>query len=193
MNNLNKTYDIPSKKMELLSKIRGLVLVDMIRYSWWSLSDSIKECNIKESDVFSLTAGPIELCFSSGLTIGGTSDPSKNSVLIWQESFDNGQPAVEDLMRKDKEIHPIFAKDQGDWCNMLGGKIDKYYIISREPVNSIMAELANEVGLLIKLDNGYGFILSHGLHDVSDDFSVIKKDNISKKINDELMYKELFI
>ena len=185
----------PTRKIDLLLKVKDLVLVDMIRYSWWNLSDSVKECNINENEVFSFTSGPLALCFSSGIILGAASDPSMNSVVIWQDELEDGSSLIEKPMKKDSEIFPIpVNKDDKKWKSILKEKVSSFTVIKSKPDNPKLIDLPNEVGLIVSFENGDELVLSHGLHEVySDDFSVIKKDSISKKLVDELTYHELSI
>lgn len=168
--------------------IEGDSLVNLIRYSWWDLDKSAKECGIEKSEVFSLTAGPVALCFSSGIILGAASDPSKASVIIWLEKDSNGKSQREEPMEEDEELFPISLQGQHEsWGKLLGHKLKSYEIIRRKPVNAKIAELPREVGLLFTLDNGDEFILSHGLHDNSDDFSVIRREQITKELQPQLI------
>ena len=59
-------------------------------------------------------------------------------------------------------------------------------IIKRDPQNALLAELPNVVGVEIVMDNGEKFILSHGLHNNSDDFSVITDLYIDRRLLESL-------
>ncbi|MNI93354.1 hypothetical protein D3C73_1512920 [compost metagenome] len=61
-------------------------------------------------------------------------------------------------------------------------------IIKRDPQNALLAELQNEVGVELVMDNGDKFILSHGLHNNSDDFSVITESYIDRRLLENLRW-----
>ncbi|RRJ67452.1 hypothetical protein EHV15_06945 [Paenibacillus oralis] len=113
--------------------------------------------------------------FQSGLVIGAASDPSQNSVILWVERDDTGYITKEPI-ENDPELYAISALDKqysnSYWTQIVGQKIRMVNIIKRNPQNALLAELPNEVGVEIVMDNGEKFILSYGLHNNSDDFSV---------------------
>ncbi|MED4953415.1 hypothetical protein NYE69_01460 [Paenibacillus sp. FSL R5-0527] len=152
---------------------------------WWESSNAVEQCEIPEEEVFSLTAGPVLMCFQSGLVIGADSDPAQNSVIIWVEKDDTGYTTNEPL-ENDPELYAISALDKqysnSYWGRIVGQKISMVNIIKRDPQNALLAELPNEVGVEIVMDNGEKFILSHGLHNNSDDFSVITDSYIDQKL-----------
>ena len=177
--------NIPSKLSKLLNSLIGRKLERLTRYSWYSEGEAIKEYKISKEEVFSLTAGPILIYFEDGLVIGASSNPSLNSVVIWVEKNEDND-CSDELIENDNELFPIDAKNQRNfWSCLLGQSIVALNIIKRNTNNPKMTELPNEVGLFILMSNGYKFILSHGLHDNSDDFSVIQE----KQINEELLHQ----
>jgi hypothetical protein len=182
------TTDILSKRKAILDEIENRVLVRMVRFSWFSAEKSATECEIECSEVFSLTAGPVLLYFDSGLVIGAGSRPSENTVHIWVERNEVGNIAKDrdEPLELDKELFPIEATDQKYsnffWSQIIGKKIVKTTILKEKPRTVLYENLPNEVGLLITMETGDEFILSHGLHDESDDFSVIQKSQIDRKL-----------
>ncbi|PSJ59038.1 hypothetical protein C7J99_31960 [Brevibacillus brevis] len=136
----------------------------------------MEQCEIAQDEVFSLTAGPLLLYFESGLVIGAASDPSRNSVILWVEKDDTGYIKDESI-ENDTDLYPIDAEDKiyssPYWGQIVGQNIKEINIIKRDPQNALFEELPNEVGLEIVMENDMKFILSHGLHDDSDDFSVL--------------------
>jgi hypothetical protein len=180
---------IPSDKTELLKAVKNTTLCKLIRFSWWESSVAMEKCGITQEDVFSLTAGPVLMYFESGLVLGAASDPAQNSVIVWLEK-DNTGFVTDEPTETDAELFPISALDthysNPHWNKVVGQRINNIHIIKRDPQNALFAELQNEVGLEIVMDNGEKFILSHGLHDNSDDFSVIPKSYIDSSILDNL-------
>ncbi|VTR19266.1 Uncharacterised protein [Actinobacillus pleuropneumoniae] len=181
----------PSKKIKLFQIAKNQTLCKLIRYSWWESSAAMEQCEIEQEDVFSLTAGPLLMYFQSGLVIGVASDPSQNSVIIWVEKDDTGYITV-DSIESDAELYPINALDKqysnSYWSQIVGQKLMQVNIIKRDPQNALLAELPNEVGVEMIMDNGNKIILSHGLHNNSDDFSVIEESYIDRRLLESLRW-----
>lgn len=175
-NELRDGSSIPSDRIKLLQIIKNEKLSKLIRFSWWESKESMEQCEIAQDEVFSLTAGPLLLYFESGLVIGAASDPSRNSVILWVEKDDTGYIKDESI-ENDTDLYPIDAEDKiyssPYWVQIVGQNIKEINIIKRDPQNALFEELPNEVGLEIVMENDMKFILSHGLHDDSDDFSVL--------------------
>ncbi|BFH64639.1 MULTISPECIES: hypothetical protein [Paenibacillaceae] len=175
-NELRDGSSIPSDRIKLLQIIKNEKLSKLIRFSWWESEESMEQCEIAQDEVFSLTAGPLLLYFESGLVIGAASDPSRNSVILWVEKDDTGYIKDESI-ENDTDLYPIDAEDKiyssPYWGQIVGQNIKEINIIKRDPQNALFEELPNEVGLEIVMENDMKFILSHGLHDDSDDFSVL--------------------
>ncbi|UIO43743.1 hypothetical protein LOY85_06205, partial [Brevibacillus brevis] len=68
------------------------------------------------------------------------------------------------------------------WIQVVGQHIKAISIIKRDPQNVLFEELPNEVGVEIVMENEMKFILSHGLHNNSDDFSVIAPSQLEISI-----------
>lgn len=177
---------IPSKLSDVLTNIIGSKLERLTRFSWYSTEEAISECGISDGDVFSLTAGPVLLFFDTGLALGASSNPELNSIVLWVERNEDGE-AVDEPIETDDELFPIeAANQQKKWSSLLHQEIISFKIIHRASPSAKLKELPGEVGLLIKMSDGNEFILSHGLHDNSDDFSIIKNEQIDKDVLKEL-------
>lgn len=181
--------DVPSKRIDLLNNLIGLTLNKLIRYSWWNGEKNITELGIKPNQVFSNCGGPVLCHFNTGLIIGASSDSSRSSIIIWVEKNELGD-VCDDSIEEDTEYVPISAEDNqfsdGVWKQVLGKKISNVQILKRIPKNIKYADLENEVGLLITMENEMRFVLSHGLHDNSGDFSVILEQQINSDILQQL-------
>jgi hypothetical protein len=181
--------NIPSKQEDLLQSFNGLVITKLSRFSWVSGSQAVEDYQIQYSQVFSLTAGPLIVHFDSGLVVGFSSNPSIGSVVLWVEKNEIGAVKKE-LTEFDKDLFNIDANDIkyscSFWAGLIGQKIADTKILKRKPQNSLYEELPNEVGLVVTMESEDHFIASHGLHDNSDDFSVIKKSQIDVKIIEEI-------
>ncbi|AFY40175.1 hypothetical protein Lepto7376_4040 [[Leptolyngbya] sp. PCC 7376] len=185
---MTNTYfeNIPSCQIELLQKIIGQRVENLIRYSWWSAEESTAQADIDEHEVFSLTAGPLLLYFDSGLVIGAASNPSLNSVTVWIEEDQNEVVQSGKPIESDAQLFPIEARDRKYshllWRKLIGQKVCDFTILKQKPINVLYEDLPNEVGIIITFEQGLAFVLSHGLHDDSDDFSVIQKSHISEQV-----------
>lgn len=175
--------DIPSRRIDLLNAVAGQQLSKLVRFSWCSPREAIGEYEIEESDLFSLTAGPLLMYFNTGLVLGAASNPSLNSVVLWVEKNES-EEVVEDSIELDDELFPIEADN--DWHQLIGKTIKAFRILRKKVNSAKLAELPNEIGVLVEMSDGNQFILSHGLHDNSDDFSIIQKKQIDLCLIDQI-------
>ena len=175
--------DIPSRRIDMLEAVCNYTISKLVRFSWCPVDEAIKEYEIDKSDVFSLTAGPLLIYFNSGLVIGVSSNPSLNSVVLWVEKNESGE-AVDDPTELDDELFPV--ESDNDWMKFIGKTIVSFKILRKKVNSAKLAELPNEVGLLIEMNDGNQFILSHGLHDNSDDFSIITKKQIDPSLINQI-------
>ena len=176
----------PSERADLIGLLSGQELKRLVRYSWLPEDEAVEEYEIEKDQLFSLTTGPLLMYFSSGLTVGFSSDPSKNSVVLWVEKNEGGE-VIEGLSENDEELFSIDANNQSSyWNEFLGKKIASLRVIHRKANTAKLAELVNEVGLIIIFEDESEFLLSHGLHDNSDDFSVIRKEQITRELLSQL-------
>jgi len=186
-----RVSSLPSENRKLFQMVKNQTLSKMIRFSWWESHEAMVQCGITEGDVFSLTAGPVLMYFHSGLVIGAASDPAQNSVLIWVERNDTDYVS-DDPIETDTDLFSINALDKqyssSYWRQIVGHRIEEISIIKSIPQNALLAELANEVGVEFVMDNGNKFIMSHGLHNSSDDFSVITESCIDRRLLENLRW-----
>lgn len=176
----------PMASTKILASLVRYRIVAMTRYSWWPPEEAMVRCNVASHDVFSLTSGPLEIKFDTGLVIGLASDPSLNSVTVWVERDESGRALRPHPMSSDKELHPIAADDRkytnSIWHSAIGDKITRLSVLIRRAGSARMASLPNEVGLCLVLSGGVKIIAAHGLHNDSDDFVVIREEMISADI-----------
>ncbi|RTE11198.1 hypothetical protein [Paenibacillus whitsoniae] len=178
--------NIPSHKASLLLSLKGRKIRGITRYSTISVGDAIGEMyRIPNNQVFTRAPGPISIAFDDGLNIGCANDPSLNSVITWvirNEIGDKGEGAV--ISRED--LYPVDALDTvfstTVWHTIVGQCIVDVKIIKMKPRNALYERLPNEAGIKIFLSNGSSFILSHGLHDGSDDFSAITEEFVDEEL-----------
>ncbi|WP_375474003.1 hypothetical protein [uncultured Nostoc sp.] len=183
------TSDIPSNRSEVLDSLKGLAILNLTRYSWEPPDRAVLEYGIEAKEVFSLTAGCLIMSFDSGLVIGYGSQPSKNSVTIWVEKNEAAETS-EELAEEDNELYPVDATDavysNNFWARFVGQRISNITILKRSYSSALYADIANEIGLLFEVEDGSRFIASHGLHDDSDDFSVIQESQIDNEIRNQI-------
>jgi hypothetical protein len=180
---------VPSQRKAFLQRLEGAVVTELTRYSWWPPDEATAKLRIPPSSVFSLTAGPLLATFDSGLILGLGSQPSLISVTIWLEEEAGGSRGG-DPITDDRELHPIDATDpiysSETFREMIRRRVLSMTIIKRRAARASWTALPREVGLVLHFDNGTELIASHGLHDDSDDFSVIIRNQISAKLEGQL-------
>jgi hypothetical protein len=174
---------VVSRRAELLGRMVGRRLVRLVRHSWWPAEEALER--LREVDatrgpetVFSLTAGPLSVELDSGLILGFGSRPSEASVTVWVERDEAGRegPASRSILR-DAELHAIDGFDhdvaEPEVVRCLGHRVERVTLLRRRPYNVLLAQLPRDAGLVIACDDGGPLMPSHGLHDGSDDFSVL--------------------
>ncbi|RRD90348.1 hypothetical protein [Conchiformibius steedae] len=186
-------YDVslPSNVKSLLHSLIGRKLIKMLRCNNDSIEYLIKTFELEPRDFFSLCLGPILLYFEDGLIFGGSSDPSRNSVLVWVEKNEIGQ-TTQWLQEEDKNLIPFDAKDFTHWSVFLNQKIKSVSILKEiEKENLKKMELANERGVLLNFENGLSLIISHGLNDNSDSTTIISLEEINSYFKGKLNYIDI--
>lgn len=191
-------YATASTSSEFLRTFVGSRVVNLIRYSWWPKEAVSAECGIDNQQVFSLTAGPVSIIFEDGRRLCVASDPASNSVCVWLEVSPSdafsGTTREFDvrLLEDDPEMFPISAIDAEYaapfWAGVVGARLAKLAIVKQkaEFLSARQASHPSERGLCFVMDNGARFIASHGLHDMSDDFSVIEHRSIHESLRPQL-------
>ena len=190
----NNFYEssFPSSRRSLLDLLIGKRVANLIRYSWWDREDSATECEINKKDVFSLTTGPFCIEFEPNISIGFSSNVKVSSIVLWAEAIDGEE--TDDLMKNDNELFPIEASDpeysEDYFKNIVGHMLTGYEIVKIETTNSLQWDHPREVGLVLFFSNNSHIVLSHQLTNVvSDDFTVIRWDQVNKDEIYPLLYK----
>lgn len=172
----------PSELFDLLSTFIDARVIDLVRYSWWPADEVAAECNIENNQVFSLTAGPLGIVFENDRILGLASDPSINSVVVWDESF-RRTISLSSALDKDDELFSISAQDEvyaaPFWRQVVGSNLTKLTILKCRAMSTKESDLPSELGLRFQLRNGLSFVVSHGLHNGSDDFSVLEESQLA--------------
>ena len=184
--------DIPSNLTDLLKSLIGRRLVNMVKFNDVPEQELIEEYYMEPEEFFCCSLGPFLFYFEDGLVVGGSSNPSRNTVLMWVEKNENGEHR-EWLQEEDKRAVPFYAKDFDDWKIYLNQVVKSVTIIKELPYissnrSSRYFDLPNERGVLIEFENGTGLIMSHGLNDDSDDTTLAKPDGIDPAFEGHLEY-----
>jgi hypothetical protein len=181
---------LPSNNIPVLIKLKDSRISKMMRYSWWPSEESAVECEISLSSVFCLTAGPILFTLESGLVIGFGSQPELASTIVWIEETEDGKRDEEITTVNAPDLYPVEACDstysEETICQLIGKNIVAIKILQRDTDNSRIQGLPREYGVVLEFDNGSELVMSHGLHDNSDDFSVIFRNQIQQDIVKDL-------
>jgi hypothetical protein len=166
--------DIPSRRLPLLAAIRDASIARLTRYSWTPKHAIAADHGLGPELAFSRTAGPLLITLSSGLVIAAASQPALISVTLWLD-VDPGAAA-------DPELYPIEADDpeygQPGFARMLGKRAIDVAILTRDPEREAWRDRPREAGVVIAFDGAPELILAHGLHDDSDDFSVLLREDV---------------
>jgi hypothetical protein len=173
--------DIPSRRGDLLKMLDGAVITRMVRYSITPPEEVVAERGIPESKVFSLTEGPLLLWLDSGNVIGVASQPSQISVTLWLEQGDG----VEGDLISDEGVYPIEATDPRYSDEHLRGLLGRHLGIASliiRDADDPSYDQPREAGVVLVFDGGGELILGHGLHNGSDDFAVLRRDQILPKV-----------
>lgn len=184
---------IPSHNINIIKMLPNAIVTRMVRCS--SCSPDILKSEYRDnfnepypqpdSMIFSMTSGPVCIWLDSGIVIGVGSQPSLYSVTLWVERDQNGILS-DDPCENDDDLFPIEASDERYSMDtirqLIGQKIEKVSILKREADDPRLMGRPMEVGVVIYFENGTDLVLSHGLHNNSDDFSVINKNQIIPSI-----------
>lgn len=182
--------------VELLRTLVGARLTRLVRYSWWPKEAVSNECSIAPVAAFSLTAGPLALAFEDRYTLGVASDPSQNSVIVWMDRDAEGPARKSPAMDEDPEIYPIQASErefaEAHWATLLNASLSGVSILRARPSNVLKSQLPNEVGMLLHFGEHGDLLAGHGLHDGSDDFAVLRSDQVESEVWQQLEKVPLF-
>lgn len=195
---MNKTIwspEIPSYALKLLERLVGQRITRLTRYSWWPKEAVPTECGIAPEDSFSLAPGSLAIGFENGEVLGVTSDPHRNSVVIWLDRDSRGNSLSPPAMDEDEDAFPIDASDpvfsQRGWADLVGTVLTGASVLHMHSGSALKKELPSEVGLCLELGVARKLIAAHGLHDGSDDFAVLPSDAITPAVRSQLEEKHL--
>jgi hypothetical protein len=185
--------NVPSKQIELLNQLKHYKISKLVRYSWLPPEEAAKEWSIPLSSVFCLTAGPLLITLETNLVIGFSSLPREASITVWLEKTEKGEQDVDISIENDGELYPIDACDpiysEKSICEVLNKQVNSIKILKKKPENILLAQLPCEAGLVMEFEGltlTTKLLLSHGLHDNSDDFAIIFNDEIPQNMLNQL-------
>lgn len=181
-------FDMPSNLKSLLAGLVGRKFINIIRFNDVPEQELIEDYYMNPKDFFCCSLEPFLFYFEDGLVIGGVSDPGQNTVLMWVEKKENGEHR-DWLQEEDEETIPFYAKDYDDWNIYLNQVVKSVTIIKEtSEISYKVRSRPSERGVLLKFENGSGFIISHGLNDNSDDTTLVKPDGIDPAFENNLVY-----
>ncbi|MDY7574618.1 hypothetical protein [Actimicrobium sp. CCI2.3] len=179
----------PSISKHILHQLIGKKVTGLVRYSWWAKEEVTNECHIRKEQTFALTAGSLAVIFEDGNVLGVASDPSMNSVIVWLDHACN-QVDINPPLCDDPDLFPILATDkiysEPVWEKFIGSTLTAFSILKNKEMSAGEAAVPSELGLCFYFNNNECFIASHGLHDGSDDFSVLMDNQINSVIKSTL-------
>lgn len=167
----------------MLKPLIGQIITEITRYSWLPPDEAAREYGLDEAETFFLTSGAVLITFAGGEIIGFASESSIASVICWKERDKGGRWRSESKrIDQDPELSPISATDPtystSAASNLVGDKLNEIAIWTRPPVDARWEAIPCEVAVRLVGDRGDDLWLTHGLHDDSDDFSVLKWEHI---------------
>jgi len=119
------------------------------------------------------------MTLESGVTIGFASLPQLVSITLWVEETESGEQGNEGRVSEDNKLFPIDSCDpvysEKPICQLIGKQVIKIKILKRRPKSARVASYPCEAGIIFETEDGFEFVLSHGLHNYSDDFAIIYK------------------
>lgn len=181
---------IPTNISDDLRRLVGCKLMSIKRYSWWPPEDVVSDYGVAPKDVFSLTAGPAAIEMETGIVLGIASDPSLNSVVVWVEKDISGNYLRDEPLDRDEELHEISSVDpiysNSFWHRLAGCRVVEIKVLKRVSESIRVSQRPCQVGLSFLLDSGDVFLAAHGLHDDSDDFSIIPESLILPSLQEGL-------
>lgn len=169
----------------LLFSLLGKRLTRMVRYSWLPAAEASAEYALPPQQLFGRTLGPLALVFESGLVIGAASEPAKNSVMVWAEEDGHGTTR-DGRLDQDRALYPISAADERysepRWASAASARIVGVQLLRRTGQSTTHDELPSQAAVRFDLDNDDHFYLAHGLHNDSEEFAVLRCDEILDRI-----------
>lgn len=172
---------------EVLLPLKGRRLEGLVRHSWWPPDVVSERFKVERPDCFSLTCGPLELALDSGVSLMLASDPGQSGIVAWT------RPCGRDREAQDDFLIEAYDSDYSRtrWSRLIGRAIHGHSLLRLVDPSPMMALRPSVVGLTISFGYGMHLLASHGLHDGSDDFSVLRLRDIPAPIGRRLKISRL--
>lgn len=184
---------IPSDHTSLLSTLLGLRIERMTRYLYDNPESIPSIYGIPAHKVFSHFSAPLLLSLSDGRQLAIKVDTGLASIILKLLTADDliDQSSV----FNDNQHYPITSTDtqysESKFENVIGNEITGVKLYKREAKNKRLESRPREAGLGLQLANDTEVIFSCGLHDGSDDFSVILFANLDLTLADGLHVQQI--
>ena len=185
--------DIPSKKIDLLRKLKNSRVKNLVRYCWEPPDEAEKlleeYLQLPASSLFRRGLGRLLITLESGLIVGFGEKPSAGSVVVWIEQTEDGQQKIEESFLGDNDDdYPINALDETyseEFIhNLVGQEITSVSILRRDDLQA--RTVLAEVGVVLKFKNNSELLISRNLCNNINDFDLILRDEIDPEIIDQL-------
>lgn len=187
-NESQRSEGVPSARADLLRSLIGRRVVRMARDSWLSPDEAMGELGIPARLVFRRSPGSLLVTTESGDTLGFGGSPATASVTVWRPRGP-GVPAARD-MATDEPSYMIEASDprysDPSMHELLGRLVESVSILRRAPFNAKHAMLPREAAVVLGFQGGDELVLGHGLHNDSDDFAILSRNEIVSGVRPQL-------
>lgn len=192
MKESNKYFeeDVPSQRLNLINQIKNHKILRLVRYFTRSPEEATRVHGIPHSSLFRLINGPLLMTLESGLTIGFMSLPELVSIILWVEETESGEHGDEILVSEDSKLFSIDSCDpvysEKSICQLIEKQVVRIKLLKRRSKSARVASRPCEAGIIFEVEGGFEFILSHGLHNYSDDFAIIYKHELLPYFMEEI-------
>jgi hypothetical protein len=185
--------DLPSRHLNLLSKIKHSEVSNSVRYSWAQpeeVAPRIEELfEAPASTVVCRTWGPVLITLKSGLIFGFGEQPSEGSVTLFVVKTEDGQKKAEDSLLDDEDAYRIDASDpiysEPFISELVGQEITSVSIIKQDDPGW-SREVAGEAGIILGFENGTELVIARHFCDGIDDLAICPREEIYSDILDQL-------
>ena len=181
MNDLEHASSTPTEHNDFLKSFLGKRITRLIRYSWWPAEKSGKDRLIDDKDVFSLTEGPLGICFEGGEVIGLGDDSGRRSVTVWNEN-DYEDRGYDAKLEDDSELFAVSADDPKFstpfWKSFIGKKLTRLDVMKNKEEEERRPWLPGERALRFTFEDGSEFYVTYNLHQGRAEFTVIEKSQM---------------
>lgn len=184
---------LPSRQIELLRSLRRSVVVRMERFALFQPTspENTEIWGIPPDQYFSRCGGLMLFTIQTGMEVRACSNPWLMSVQISVEKTEDGVVVSEDPLRGDADYYhidaldPIYSNDA--MRSFVGKRIETFRVFRLVSEYAAYEDRPCEAALAVIFVDGSELVLSQGLHNNSDDFSVITHDMIDPRMRSRLI------